>query len=59
MDVPRSREAARRGATWVAVISAVTAAADPAAAIEALQAAIRDGAARRETCPPALPRPTL
>ena len=59
MDVPRSREAARRGATWVAVISAVTAAADPAAAIEALQAAIRVGVARRETCPPVLPRPTL
>lgn len=63
LDAPRARDAARCGAAGVAVVGAITRAADPAAAVHALQAAFADGrrehAAGRGHAVPALPRPTL
>lgn len=46
LDLERAREAARAGAALVAVISALTAAADPEAAAAALHLAVRDAAPR-------------
>jgi hydroxymethylpyrimidine kinase/phosphomethylpyrimidine kinase/thiamine-phosphate diphosphorylase len=58
MNVERTTQAAHCGAAGVAVISGITAAALPEAAIEALrQAAGGDGKPPRR--PPLLPRPTL
>jgi thiamine-phosphate diphosphorylase len=58
MDAPRAADAIRRGAKGVAVISGITAAADPEQASRGYEAAIR--AARCDAkAIPALPRPTL
>jgi hydroxymethylpyrimidine kinase/phosphomethylpyrimidine kinase/thiamine-phosphate diphosphorylase len=43
MDAPAAREAMRAGAAAVAVVSAITRASEPEAAIEALQDAVADG----------------
>lgn len=59
LDAPRAREAARCGAAGIAVVSAITGAAQPEAAIAVLQAAIGAGRAEPARAPPALPRPTL
>jgi thiamine-phosphate diphosphorylase len=59
IDVPRAHEAMRCGAAGVAVVSAITAAADPEAAVRALQAAIAAGQAAPPIDAPALARPTL
>jgi hydroxymethylpyrimidine kinase / phosphomethylpyrimidine kinase / thiamine-phosphate diphosphorylase len=59
MDAQRAGEAAACGAAGVAVISAITAAPDPEAAIARLQAAIAAGKHARGGAVPALPRPTL
>jgi thiamine-phosphate diphosphorylase len=59
MDAARAHEAMRCGAAGVAVVSAITAAADPDAAVHTLQRAIAEGmrAPRRDA--PLLARPTL
>jgi hydroxymethylpyrimidine kinase/phosphomethylpyrimidine kinase/thiamine-phosphate diphosphorylase len=59
MDARRTQEAARCGAAGVAVVSAITGAAQPEAAIAALQAAIVLGRSLPARAAPALPRPTL
>jgi hydroxymethylpyrimidine kinase / phosphomethylpyrimidine kinase / thiamine-phosphate diphosphorylase len=59
MDAQRAGEAAACGAAGVAVISAITAAPDPEAAIAQLQAAIAAGTYAQGVAVPALPRPTL
>jgi thiamine-phosphate diphosphorylase len=59
MDVERTAQAASCGAAGVAVISAITAAASPEAAIRALQQAVEEGRMRPAHPVPALPRTTL
>jgi len=59
LDAARCREVMRCGADGAAVVSAITGAADPEAAIAALQAAVIEGAAASRRAVPALPRPTL
>jgi thiamine-phosphate diphosphorylase len=59
MDAPRARTAMRCGAAGVAVVSAITAAADPEAAVRALQAAVAEGGAAPRLRAPRLARPTL
>jgi thiamine-phosphate diphosphorylase len=59
MDVPRTEQAARAGAAGVAVISAITAAASPEAAIVQLQQAVQRGRMQARTGVPLLPEPTL
>jgi thiamine-phosphate diphosphorylase len=62
MDVPRLREAVRHGAAGVALITAITQAADPAQAMAALQQAFAQGLPDRAGHPtplPRLPRSTL
>ncbi|MBT0568874.1 bifunctional hydroxymethylpyrimidine kinase/phosphomethylpyrimidine kinase [Curvibacter sp. CHRR-16] len=62
MDAPRLQEAVRHGAAGVALISAITAAPEPEAAIAELQAAWEQGLRLRElqaTPSPLLPRSTL
>lgn len=59
MDVLRTAEAMRRGAAGVAVISAITAAVDPAAAIDRLQQAVAAGCMQPTVAAPSLPQPTL
>ncbi len=59
MDVARSAEAMQAGAAGVALISAITAADDPEAAIADLQRAICEGKSRPTAPAPPLPRPTL
>ena len=57
MDTTRAAQAVACGAASVAVISAVTAAADPARAVADLRRAMQS--ATEKGTPPALPRPTL
>ncbi len=59
MDVERSEQAARTGASGVAVISAITAAASPETAITQLQRALQRGRSGVPHEAPLLPRPTL
>jgi len=59
MDVARTQEAAACGAAGVAVISAITAAASPEAAIAQLQEAVRRGRSASPAAAPLLPKPTL
>ncbi|WP_341912109.1 thiamine phosphate synthase [Polaromonas sp. YR568] len=59
MDVARTEQAARAGAAGVAVISAITAAASPEAAIEQLQQAVQRGRSQPRVTAPLLPQPTL
>ena len=59
MDEQRTQEAARCGAAGVAVVSAITGAAQPEAAIAALQAAIVLGRSLPARTAPALAKPTL
>lgn len=59
MDVPRTEQAARAGAAGVAVISAITAAVSPEAAIAQLQEAIRRGWSNPPVTAPLFPKPTL
>lgn len=59
MDVPRTEQAARAGAAGVAVISAITAAASPEAAITQLQEALQRGRASPPVKVPLFPKPTL
>ncbi|MDP3354725.1 MAG: thiamine phosphate synthase [Polaromonas sp.] len=59
MDVPRTEQAASAGAAGVAVISAITAAASPEAAIAQLQEAVRRGRASPPVTAPLFPKPTL
>ncbi len=59
MDAQRATEAAQCGAASVAVISAVTAAADPGGVIQKLQAAISTGQTLSKWPVPHLARPTL
>lgn len=59
MDVERAAQARACGAAGVAVISGITAAADPEAAIARFRAAIDRSAAPPNRPGPALPRPTL
>ena len=59
MDVVRTEQAARAGAAGVAVISAITAAASPEAAIVQLQQAMQRGRSQPRGSAPLLPRPTL
>lgn len=59
MDVARTEQAARAGAAGVAVISAITAAASPEAAIEQLQQAVQRGRSQPRVTAPLLPLPTL
>jgi hydroxymethylpyrimidine kinase/phosphomethylpyrimidine kinase/thiamine-phosphate diphosphorylase len=59
MDVARTEQAARAGAAGVAVISAITAAASPEAAIEQLQQAVQRGRSQPQVTAPLLPQPTL
>lgn len=59
MDVPRATNAMQCGAAGVAVVSAITAAANPEAAITDLQRAIDEGSGLPGLDPPALPQPTL
>lgn len=59
MDVARATQAVECGAAGVAVISAVTAAASPEAAIAELQRAIDRPVGLPKTTPPALPQSTL
>jgi hydroxymethylpyrimidine kinase/phosphomethylpyrimidine kinase/thiamine-phosphate diphosphorylase len=58
MDAARAAQAVRCGAASVAVISGITAAADPEGAVRDYQAAMRS-ATRGSATPPALPRSTL
>jgi hydroxymethylpyrimidine kinase/phosphomethylpyrimidine kinase/thiamine-phosphate diphosphorylase len=59
MDVARTQQAAACGAAGVAVISAITAAPSPEAAIEELQQALQRGQSGPAELIPLLPRPTL
>jgi len=59
MDAPRLREAVRHGAAGVALISAITAAAEPEQAIQALQHAWQEGASDAPVGSPLLPQTTL
>lgn len=59
MDEQRTQEAARCGAAGVAVVSAITAAASPEAAVASLQAAMMLGRSLPARAAPALARPTL
>lgn len=59
LDAARCQEAMRCGAAGAAVVSAITGAADPRAAIAALQDAVARGAAAARRAAPPLPRPTL
>lgn len=59
MDAPRLRDAARHGAAGGALISAVTAAADPEAALAELTAAWAAGRGDAPAPAPLLPRSTL
>ena len=59
MDVVRTEQAARAGAAGVAVISAITAAASPEAAIAQLQDAVRRGKSQPPATAPRMPKPTL
>lgn len=59
MDVVRTQEAAACGAAGVAVISAITAAASPEAAINQLQLALRRGRSGPPASAPLLPKSTL
>ncbi|MEO8023215.1 thiamine phosphate synthase [Polaromonas sp.] len=59
MNVPRTEQAARAGAAGVAVISAITAAASPEAAILQLQEALQRGRKSLPVTPPLFPKPTL
>jgi hydroxymethylpyrimidine kinase/phosphomethylpyrimidine kinase/thiamine-phosphate diphosphorylase len=59
MDVARTEQAARAGAAGVAVISAITAAASPEAAIVQLQQAVQRGRSQPRVTAPLLPQPTL
>jgi hydroxymethylpyrimidine kinase/phosphomethylpyrimidine kinase/thiamine-phosphate diphosphorylase len=59
LDVERAAPARVCGAAGVAVISGITAAADPEAAIARFRAAIDRSAAPPNRPGPALPRPTL
>lgn len=59
MNVERTEQAARCGAAGVAVISAITGAADPEQAIANLQAAVMRGKANLAGVAPTLLRPTL
>ena len=59
MDEARAAEAMRRGASGVAVISAITAAACPETAMASLQRAVREGGTAQRRDAPPLPRPTL
>jgi hydroxymethylpyrimidine kinase/phosphomethylpyrimidine kinase/thiamine-phosphate diphosphorylase len=59
MDVPRTEEAAACGAAGVALISAITAAPSPEAAILDLQQALQGGRNGPAGQAPLLPRPTL
>jgi hydroxymethylpyrimidine kinase/phosphomethylpyrimidine kinase/thiamine-phosphate diphosphorylase len=59
MDIARTQQAAACGAAGVAVISAITAAASPEAAISELQQALQRGRNGPAVQAPLLPRPTL
>lgn len=59
MDVTRTQQAAACGAAGVALISAITAAASPEAAIKGLQQALQRGRSGPAEHAPLLPRPTL
>lgn len=59
MDATHTREAARCGAAGVAVVSAITGAAQPEAAIATLQRAVAEGRRDAPHRPPLLARPTL
>ncbi|MDP3607112.1 MAG: thiamine phosphate synthase [Polaromonas sp.] len=59
MDVARTQQAATCGAAGVALISAITAAPSPEAAIEELQQALQRGRSGPAVETPLLPRPTL
>jgi hydroxymethylpyrimidine kinase/phosphomethylpyrimidine kinase/thiamine-phosphate diphosphorylase len=59
MDLVRTEEAASCGAAGVAVISAITAAASPEAAIDQLQQALRRGRSGPPASVPLLPKSTL
>ena len=59
IDAERAREAARCGAAGIAVVSAITGAREPEAAIAALQAAIDAGRQLPCHAVPSLARPTL
>ncbi|MBA3593475.1 MAG: thiamine phosphate synthase [Polaromonas sp.] len=59
MDVPRTEQAARAGAAGVAVISAITAAPSPEAAIVQLQEAMQRGRKSLPITAPLFPKPTL
>ena len=59
MDVERTAQAASCGAAGVAVISAITAAASPEAAIRSLQQAVAQGRQRPPHPVPAMPRTSL
>jgi len=59
MDVVRTEQAARAGAAGVAVISAITAAASPEAAIVQLQQAVQRGRSQPRVTAPLLAQPTL
>jgi hydroxymethylpyrimidine kinase / phosphomethylpyrimidine kinase / thiamine-phosphate diphosphorylase len=58
MDRERSHEAVRCGAAGVAVLRGIVQAADPQAALQALQAAINEAAWAPRVSPPPLPRST-
>ena len=59
LDAARCREVMRCGADGACVVSAITGAVDPEAAIATLQAAVAEGAALPRRAVPMLPRPTL
>jgi thiamine-phosphate diphosphorylase len=59
LDPQRAREAARCGADGVAVLSGITAAAAPEAAVAAYRRAVEEGARAPRRPAPLLPRPTL
>ena len=60
MTPVRAQAAAAAGADMVAVVSDITGAADPAAAVQALEQAIASGQAQRDAQPaPTWPEPTL
>ena len=59
MDVKRTEQAAKAGAAGVAVISAITAAISPEAAIAELQQALQRGRSQSKAKVPLLPKPTL
>ena len=59
MDAPRAREAARCGASGVAVLRGITQSGDVAAAVQGLQAAIHEGAWAARRPAPVRARPSL